>query len=144
MDQAGFQPFEELEHPADISLRVYGDDLAALFRHAAQGMFHLLRCRADDDPDSSEPVTEEIVLQAHDVETLLVDWLTELLYLSETRQACFDTFDLTHIDPTHLKAVVRGVSPARAEKDIKAVTYADMSITRNDDDHYTTTITFDV
>jgi SHS2 domain-containing protein len=141
MNQGEPLPFEELEHPADVRLRVHGHDLATLFDHAAQGMFHLLRCAM---PADTKPVSEHIELQAHDVETLLVDWLTELIYLAQQRRACFSDFHITHIDPTHIQATIHGVTPGGIELDIKAVTYADLHVTRDDAGQYTTTVTFDI
>ena len=71
--------FEELEHTADAAIRVWGCDLAELFAHAAHG----LAAQLAEEPNQIEPSIERrITLDAYDVETLLVAWLGELLYLS--------------------------------------------------------------
>ena len=134
-------PFEELEHTADLCLRVRGQDLPALFVNAAQGMFWLMRCRPS--PDAS-PMTHELSLKAFDAETLLVDWLNELLYLSEAHQICYNGYEMLHVSEHNLQAQVTAWGPARAERGIKAATFSSLSIERLASGEYVTTIVFDV
>ncbi len=135
------RPFVEIEHTADLALRVRGDDLPSLFAHAAQGMFHLMRY----PPPASEaaPLAREIALQADDPETLLVDWLGELLYLADRETAHFDRFEILAMEGTALRATIHGHAPQRPGRSIKAVTYADLAI-RPTASGLETTITFDV
>jgi SHS2 domain-containing protein len=140
-DPAG--EFQEIEHTADLALRVRGEDLVALFVHAAHGMFYLLRCRPAERP--AEPVERDIELDAPDLETLLVDWLDELLYLSERGAGlCFETLYIHSLDKHRLKATVHASGSQTPQQDIKAVTFSDLRIVRREDGAYETTITFDV
>ncbi len=146
--QASSQPepageFQEIEHTADLAIRVRGEDLVALFVHAANGMFHLLRCRPVERP--AESVERDMELDAPDLETLLVDWLDELLYLSQRAGLCFETFDIHTLDDQgHLKATVHASGSQTPQRDIKAVTFSDLRIVQQEDGAYETTITFDV
>jgi SHS2 domain-containing protein len=70
-------PFEEIEHTADRALRVRGATLDELFANAGRGMVALTGAEAD--PNRS--VLHEVDLEAPDVESLLVDGLSELVYL---------------------------------------------------------------
>src|SRR5256885_13017328 len=73
--------YEEIEHTADVGIRAYGSTLNELFANAAEGMFSLIA-----DLDSVKPVgAVEVLLAAEDVETLLLRWLSELLYIHETQ-----------------------------------------------------------
>jgi len=131
--------FEEVEHTADIAIRVWGRDLAELFANAAYGMAHQL-----GDPDAAKPSVEELVeLEAYDKETLLVSWLGELLYLGEREGCIFTDFDVLELTPTRLRAVARGGPVQRHGQHIKAVTFSDLEILRTGDG-YETTIVFDV
>ena len=104
-------------------------------------MFSLMQGEPAGLPDR---LIRAIELDALDSETLLVDWLSELLYLAEVERACFDTFDITTIEPTHLQSTTKGRAPWRFARGIKAVTFSDLRIRRNSAGYYETEITFDV
>jgi SHS2 domain-containing protein len=133
-------PYAELDNTADLCLRATGADLPALFVHAAQGLFALLRCQAGESP---QPVSRHIALEAEDSESLLVDWLNELLYLAERHRECYDGFRLTLPDAQHLEAVVVGWSDQRAGRCIKAATFFGLSVSQTAVG-YEATITLDV
>lgn len=134
--------FEEIEHTADVGLRVRGKDLPALFVNAARGMWTLIV----PDIDSAEPiVTRKIELEAMDLEVLLVDWLSELLYLHETEHEAYSQFAVHEISPTYLRAEARGapVKGHTLRKHIKAVTFNDLAIEETAEG-FGATIVFDV
>ena len=131
--------FEEVEHTADIAIRVRGRDLAELFANAAYGMTCQLA-----DVDGVEPtVRYSIALEAYDVETLLVSWLGELLYLGERDGCVFADFDVLEVTPTWLRAVAWGGPVQEHGRHIKAVTFSEMEIVRTGEGHETV-IVFDV
>jgi riboflavin kinase/FMN adenylyltransferase len=71
--------YHEVEHTADRALRVWGQALPDLFVGAARGMYSLM-----GDVDGLVATSWHTVqLEAWDLETLLVEWLNELLYLTE-------------------------------------------------------------
>ena len=77
------------------------------------------------------------------METLLVAWLGELLYLGERDGCVFVAFDIAGIAPTKLDATVQGGEPHSHRSHIKAVTFSGLEVQRTDDG-YTTTVVFDV
>ena len=131
--------FEEVEHTADIAIRVWGRDLAELFAHAAHGM---ARQMAEADA-AGGTVERTIELEAYDTETLLVAWLGEILYLSERDGCVFTDFDMLEVTPTRLRAVARGGGVSEHRRHIKAVTFSNLAIVPTDGG-YETTIVFDV
>jgi SHS2 domain-containing protein len=131
--------FEEIEHTADVAIRVWGRDLAELFAHAARGM----ACQMADAGGMGQTIERTIDLTAYDAETLLVAWLGELLYLSERDGCVFTDFDMLEVTPSRLRAVARGRPVTRHRRYIKAVTFNDLEIVRTDAG-YETTIVFDV
>lgn len=72
--------FEEIEHTADRAFRVQGRNLAELLVNAARAMGVLNRL----EPGGEPPAMREIELEGIDRETLLVNWLNEILYLEQT------------------------------------------------------------
>jgi SHS2 domain-containing protein len=113
--------FEIIDHTADVGIVAYGDDVNRAFANAGKALFSLIT-----DLDNVEEVTyREIELTAPDQESLLVDWLNELIYLFDTEQFLFKRFDLMQLDETHLKARIYGqkVSGHKLKIGVKAATY---------------------
>jgi len=133
-------PFWEVEHTADWALHVRGRDLPELFTHAAQGMIALI---ADSEQLGEPDVSGEVVLAAADVETLLVDWLSELVYLYETEGVLYTVFEITEATPVSLRARMRGKKGERVKKEIKAVTYHGLQVRRTAEG-FEATLVFDV
>jgi len=131
--------FEEIEHTADIAIRVLGRDLAELFANAAYGM----ACQLADADGVDLTVESSFELEAYDAETLLVTWLGELLYLGERDECVFTEFDILEATPTRLRVIVRGGAVREYHGHIKAVTFGGLEIRRTDEG-YETTIVFDV
>lgn len=131
-------PFEEIEHTADYALRVRGATLDELFANAARGMIVLSGAVAD----TSHPITREIALEAPDVETLLVDWLTELVYLMEQERLVFVDYWL-QTTPTALRGTLSGGPMREAKRHIKAVTYHNLEVVRRENG-FEATVVFDV
>ncbi len=117
--------FEEMEHTADVALRVRGKNLGELMGNAAEGMASLL-C----DPNAlSERTAQRIVeVEAEDAEGLLVEWLSELAYLAETESEVFDSCEFERISPTSLKATARFKKASELKVHVKAVTYHNLEI----------------
>ncbi len=131
--------FEEIEHTADIAIRVWGRDLAELFANAAYGM----ACQLADLAEVGRTCEQSIELEAYDAETLLVAWLEELLYLDERDGCVFCDFDMLEVTPTRLRAIVRGGLVREHRRHIKAVTFSSLEIVHTGEG-YETTIVFDV
>jgi SHS2 domain-containing protein len=131
--------FEEVEHTADVAVRVWGRDLAELFTNAASG----LACQVADPDGVEQTVERSIELEAYDAETLLVAWLSELLYLGERDDCVFVDFDVLEIAPTRLQAIARGGPVQEHQRHVKAVTFSDLEILHTDEG-YETTVVFDV
>ncbi len=117
-----FPDFEEIPHKADAAIIVYGHSLPELFSHSALGFYHILGLKSI----SKSEAEGVIVLQAHDVETLLVSFLTELLYLAE-KGIRAEIFELVLIENT-LKANYYKDSFLSHSNSIKAVTFNEMKI----------------
>jgi len=131
--------FDEVEHTADIAIRVWGHTLDELFANAAYGM----ACQLTDVEDVDPTEEMEIQLQAADVEMLLVDWLSELLYLGERENVVFVEFDISWVTSHSLRAIVRGGPIVEHQAHIKAVTFSELNLEWTAD-QYETNIVFDV
>ncbi len=131
--------FEFLDHPGDLKLRAWGRNLEELFANAATGMMTFL---FGSGIANAQPYrTEMIEIEARDRETLLVDWLSELLYRATSEYHAYMGFRIHELTETKLKATVTAVA-AEAVEDIKAVTHHELSV-RNREGRWEATIVFD-
>jgi SHS2 domain-containing protein len=121
-------PFEELSHTADWSLRVWAVDLPHLFVESARGMNALSGIRLAEKPR----VRRTFTTSAPDVESILVSFLSELVFYAEQDHLAFDHFNLSlgleDGQPCHLSATLRGAHILSMDKAIKAVTYHNLQI----------------
>ena len=131
--------FEELSYTADVGIRAYGLNLRDLFVNAAYGMFSLV-----SDLDGLVSTTEHTLdLTSTDRESLLLDWLDELLFVHDTTHEVLICFDIEALTDTHLRARVQGTHLARPKLGLKAVTYHDLKIEATANG-YAATVVFDI
>ncbi len=124
--------FEVFEHTADTGVIAYGKDLKEAFINAARGMFSIITdINAIENLDS-----RKISITSSDRESLLVNWLNELIYLFDVDNLLLGKFEITHLDDTSLSAVAYGqkADPEIHElkTGIKAATYHMLEINGND------------
>lgn len=132
-----------IEHTADLGVRVTAATLPDLFIQAAKGMYALL---GRLEP-GTEPAEKILQLQAPDTESLLHDWLGELLWELDGNGHLFNSLEFEWFDAQHLTARCRGtvLDAQRSERtvEIKAVTYHDLRIQKRGD-LYEVTVIFDI
>lgn len=131
--------FQEIEHTADWALRVQGQTLPELFINAAAAMYAV----TVDAPAIAPQVERLVEVSGVDAETLLVNWLNELVYLTEVEGLVFGQFEMLEFAPEHLRALARGQTGAPLRKHIKAVTFHNLRIVSTAEG-YQVTIVFDV
>lgn len=114
--------FEEVPHTADCALRAWAPDLGRLFAEAARGMNALAGIRAGGGPRS----TRRFQLQGKDPESLLVAFLSELIFLQESG-VTFDEMTLSVADAS-MTAVLQCTRITSMTRPIKAVTFHNLNI----------------
>jgi SHS2 domain-containing protein len=116
--------YEIIEHTADVGIKAFGKNLSDSFENAAKAMFDLIT----DNSEINNIGQYNIILEAPDLEQLLVDWLSELLFLNSSKNLVFGIFN-TKIDEKNcqLNANIFGekfnTSKHKMGIEIKAVTY---------------------
>lgn len=123
--------YDLIEHTADVGVKAYGKTIEEAFTHAAEAMFDIIT-----DKSTINPIGEyQILLDAPDLEQLLVDWLSELLYLNGALGLVFGKFEVT-IFKNHLSSYVYGekydTKKHRMGVEIKAVTYHMLHVNTKD------------
>lgn len=130
--------FEEIPHTADWAVRVWAADLGGLFAEAAHAMYALSGVQVTGGGRVQRTFTAE----GTDPESLLVAFLSELLYRLEHEGLAFSEFD-GGITGVGLSLTMEGAPITSVEKAIKAVTWHDLRIEKTARG-VETTIVFDV
>lgn len=136
--------YQEIAHTADWELEVWAEDLPGLLEQAARGMLHLAGARLQDSPSQAVLLN----LRGADAESLMVTFLSELLFRMEQTGLGFSDFQL-HIQELPDRAGLECTATLLArpllalDKEIKAVTYHRLNIASTRDGMHTR-IVFDV
>ncbi|OPY31203.1 MAG: hypothetical protein A4E32_01653 [Methanomassiliicoccales archaeon PtaU1.Bin124] len=132
--------YELLEHTADIMVRTTGKDLAECFANAAFAL-------EDQMVEAGKVEPREMVVidtEGFDKESLLLNFLSEFLFLMDTRRMVFGRFDVK-IDGLRLRCEAWGeeidMERHGAKREIKAITYHMMVV---DEETPSVTVIFDI
>lgn len=133
--------FEELPHTADVKIRARAPDLPGLFSEAFRALMEVMFGQ-----DRKGVTERDVTVKAEDTETLLADFLSEVLFVSDAEGLVFARADVDLKDG-QLTARLYGepFDPARhaGGSEVKGISYSGLSITR-DTNGYMLDILFDV
>lgn len=122
--------YRQLSHTADLGLRIWGATREELFENAGAALSAVLTDRRRLRLKN----IEEILIEAPDLEALLVAWLNHLLYLYDVNAFLGREFKILELGPQRLKAQARGETydPERhvARTAVKAATYHHLEIVK--------------
>lgn len=137
--------FSLLEHTADIGIKINGSSLEELFKNAFYGILSIVA-----ETGISNCENKIIKLTAPDKESLLIDFLNELLYLINAEKwlpAEIDKLSINvNIDGNKLEAAIKGKKytlPDTITTEVKAATYHNIKIS-NTVDNWETKVFFDI
>ena len=126
--------YKFLEHTGDTAVEIHAADEVELFRDGARALLDILV-----DQEHGKPVEKKktlpLRLEAEDAESLLVDYLNELIFLFDSRSFLCVDVDCEQVrieKPSQIVATLRGESfdPERHHSltEVKAATFHDMEI----------------
>lgn len=133
-----YHGYEEVDHTADIALHAWGENFESLLEHAAYGLYDLMGVELD----SEASVETQFEVPQGALETVLVDFLSELLYLAEEQELACKSFSFLESDD-QLLINTEGKQILSRVRYIKAVTFHDLNVEKNSKG-VEATITFDV
>lgn len=125
--------YQIIDHTADLGIIVKGPDVKSLFIRAAQAMTDLM-VRGDI---RDKTAIRDILVEGEDFPDLMVRWLGEILYLFEGENLMVHSIEIKSISPIQLKSTL-SLSSFEPEyhqvlREIKAVTYHQISVDKSDD-----------
>ncbi len=141
--QATGKSFEVIDHTADVGIIAYGTEIKQVFANAALALFSLIT----ELDNIREELKYDLEVASEDRESLLVEWLNELIYLFDAEHILLKKFDVHSLSNTRLKVTCYGekIDPSRhrIKTGVKAATYHMLRIDK-DTKGYKAQIIFDI
>jgi len=135
--------FEIIPHPSDTGIIAYGGDLKELFQNAAYGMFSLMA----DIENVSPRVEFKVGAKGEDKESLLVNFLNELIFIEDSKKVLLKDFKIQALSDTMLTMVARGeridLKRHTVLRSLKAATYNQLEI-KQEGARWSAKVVFDV
>jgi len=133
MKKAGFR---FLDHTADVQVECWAPTLEETFSQAALSLMTTISPNLNLILPSFK---KEILIEAEDKESLLVDFLSEFLYIFDVEELIFNEISIAPIMKKHGKYILRAnVKGEIFDKDkheigteVKGITYSFMEINEN-------------
>jgi SHS2 domain-containing protein len=130
-----------IDHTADIRLYVEASTIQELFQGALEGMSQIIAPHTCKQQYTNHT---PVAITSSDTTTLLIDFLSEVLTQTAITKMIFCSVKITRLTPTAITGTLHGHSVAGGQKDIKAVTYHEAEVKKNENNNYDTTIVFDM
>ncbi len=136
--------FEFLEHTGDVKFKAYGENSEDLFNHCALALSHLF----SRGKKIAQSARKEFTVSGEDYESLLYNFLDELIYLFDAKQFVVSKTEVTieRGDEYSLNVVAYGDNTSKY-KDldaVKAPTYAEMYFKKLSEDKWEAQVVVDV
>ena len=133
--------FEILEHTADVGVRARGASLPDLFEQVTHGLLDITGATG-----TGQGQRVVIAVDAPDRAAVLVDWLEEVLYLQDARDAIVTA---VHVERVDEKQANGWIEIAARERDlegtaVKAITYHQLAVTNQPDGKWEAIVYFDI
>ena len=116
-----------LEHRADFKIKVFGKTRRKLFLNALIGMNEFFGAQV-----FKKKTKRKIRIESLDEESLLVDFLNEIIYLMQTNMETYDSVKFKQITRKRIEAEIFGHKVSSFDKEVKAATYHGLDIEKTE------------
>ena len=131
--------YEILEHKADLKIRAFGRTKEELFSNILLGMAENQKATL-----LPEQAKRDLKIKSPDLPSLLVDFLSEVLYLSQVNKEVYKEVKFKEFTDNEIKGELIGQKVESFGEDIKAVTYHDLDIHQENNGVWQATVLFDI
>lgn len=134
------------DHTADLGMEIFGEDAPSLFVNAGRALFHVMVSVGQREGRKTHP--QQLSVEGYDRPDLMVNWLRELLYLWHGRQRIPVQIHIGTLTETHIVATITTCSFLSSadvvQKEVKAVTYHQITAAPQADGRWRARVVFDV
>jgi len=128
--------FEILPHKADLQIRAYGKTRELVFKNMLRGMFLALEPQGEyfeSGVTQKLPEKRRFEVESHDLELLLVDFLSEALYCSDVYCEAYLDLVVEEMTDRSIKGFFKVVPiTGFTGGEVKAVTHHDLKVEKTD------------
>lgn len=117
-----------LDHTSEITLHVGAENWPGLLAEAGRGLAELLLRGVEPEVAPGDTEWRVLEVSSHDRESLLVDWLNEIVFIAETGLWVPVEIEVEEVSEIHLKARARGVTVEEPSSLVKAATFHDLHV----------------
>jgi len=132
--------FKILPHIADLKIQAYGRTKEELFENAMIGMQSALRAKVK----SQESKVKTLKIKSIDLNSLLVDFLSEINYLNEVNKEVYSDIKFTKFSDKELEGKISGNKVGSFGLIIKGITYHELDIHQEKNGTWQATVLFDI
>jgi len=132
--------YKILDHISDLKIKVLGESLPELFENAVFAMKECLRPEIET-PEKNTKI--KIKIKSADLFSLLVDFLSEVLYQAQVNKEVYHKVKFDKFSDTEIEAELSGEKVKRFGLEIKGVTYHNLEI-KKIKNHWQAIIVFDI
>lgn len=132
--------FKILPHAADLKIKAFGETREELFLNMLSGMQEGMRPEIKSD----KKIERKVKIKSLDLPALLVDFLSEALYLSQVNKEVYNNIKFNKFSDFEIKGQLFGQKVERFGEDIKAVTHHNLEIKQREDRIWEATVLFDI
>ncbi|HME51129.1 MAG TPA: archease [Candidatus Lokiarchaeia archaeon] len=138
-----------LSHPADIQVAAWAPTIEALFKEIGLTLSRVMI----PEPGIEIEKEIEVTIEAMNLESLLVDWLSEFLFYLDSEGFVVGDIDIVSIEKLgdeqyRINSVLKGETFKKGHhvpgKEVKAITYSYLTLEQNDAGKYRLKIIFDI
>lgn len=132
--------YEILEHKADLKIRAFGRNKEELFLNMLLGM------RDSQKPEikSRKKTKKELKIKSVDPAALLVDFLNEVIYLSQINKEVYIYINFKKLKNNELEGELIGQKINKFGEDIKAATFHNLEVKQAKNKMWEGTVLFDI
>ncbi len=131
--------YKVLEHKADLKIQAFGKNLPELFSNILEGMFR----SCQPEISGKKKCVRKVQIKSQNLESLLVDFLSEALYLSDINNEVYFKAKFDLLNERELSAKLEGYKMESSVFEIKAVTWHNLEI-KKQKHQWQATVLFDV
>jgi len=132
--------YEILEHKADLKIKAFGKTKEELFKNMLLGMTE----NQKPEIKSKEKTKREIKIKSLDLSALLVDFLNEVLYLSQVNKEAYLDFKFKKFKDDELEGELIGQKVDKFKEDIKAATFHNLEVKQTKNKNWKGVVLFDI
>lgn len=130
-------------HTADLRLKIYGRDYEEIFKNATLGLAKILDKGAEKKEKFARGA-EKFSVSGKNWEMLLVNFLNEILSLSNINKKIYIKVKILNLSSNRLEARAAGLPVNKFDKDVKAISHHGLEIRKNRQNILKAVLTLDI